>query len=32
VSHRIGEGQWGSSSQPTPLITFWQVLKNNGWK
>jgi len=22
VSHRIGEGPWRSSSQPTPFITF----------
>jgi len=27
VSHKIGEGPQRSSSQPTPFITFWQVLK-----
>ena len=27
VSHRIGEGPWRSSSQPTPFITFCVVLK-----
>jgi len=27
VSYRIGEGPWRSSSQPTPFITFWKVLK-----
>jgi len=32
VSHRIGEGHWRSSSQPTPFITFWQVLRNNSWR
>jgi len=29
VSHRMGEGPWRSSSQPTPSIAFCKVLKNN---
>jgi len=32
VSHKVGEGPWRSSSQPSPFITFWQVLENNSWK
>jgi len=31
VSYRIGERPWRSSSQPTPFIIFWQVLRNNRW-
>jgi len=27
----IGERPLRSSSQPTPFITFWQVLRNNSW-
>jgi len=23
MSHRIGEGPWWASSQPTPFINFW---------
>jgi len=29
LSHKIGEGQWWSSGQPSPFITFCQVLKNS---
>ena len=31
MSYRIGERPWRSSSQPTPFITFRQVLRNNSW-
>jgi len=31
MSDRIGERPWRSSSQPTPFIIFWQVLRNNSW-
>jgi len=31
VSYRTGERPWRSSSQPTPFIIFWQVLRNNSW-
>jgi len=32
VSYRIGERLWRSAGQPTPFITFWQVLRNNSWR
>ena len=31
MSYRTGERPWRSSSQPTPFIIFWQVLRNNSW-
>jgi len=31
VSYRIGKRPWRLFSQPTPFITFWQVLINNTW-
>jgi len=32
MCHRIGERPWQSSSQPTPFISFWQLLRNNSWR
>ena len=32
LSYRIDERPWRTYGQPTPFITFWQVLRNNSWR
>ena len=32
MSHGIGERPWRSSGQPTPFITFCQVIEKQQWQ